>query len=328
MLSESTISSIVSARTLKSPVTSIATFCVKSPLEIAVTILATSCTGLAIESIKRFSVSTTSFQLPLTPSTVALSPSLPSTPATLATLATSPASLFKSSTMPLIASARAFISPAAGISTFCVRSPFDIPTVTLAIPLTCAVSVSTNPFSVSTTFFQDPATPGTSACTPSFPATPTSLATLDTSDANVLSESTILLIVFDKVSKSPATFIVTFCVKSPLAIAVTILPTSCTGPMMESSKVFSVSTMSFQLPLTPSTVALSLSLPPTPATFATRETSVANLFRSSTVLLITSARSLMSPAVSICTFWVRSPPEIAVIILLTSSTGLAIESIK
>src|SRR6267154_222388 len=68
--------------------------------------------------------------------------------------------------------------------------------------------------------FQVPPTPGTTAWPPSFPSEPTSRATRVTSDANPLSWSTIVLIVFFSSRISPFTSTVIFLERSPFAAAV------------------------------------------------------------------------------------------------------------
>ena len=75
-------------------------------------------------------------------------------------------------------------------------------------------------FTESVRSFHVPATPFTSACPPSFPSVPTSRATRVTSDANELSWSTIVLMVFFSSRISPFTSTVIFLDKSPFATAV------------------------------------------------------------------------------------------------------------
>src|ERR1700745_2694795 len=68
--------------------------------------------------------------------------------------------------------------------------------------------------------FQVPATPGTCAWPPSLPSVPTSRATRVTSEANALSWSTIVLMVFLSSRISPFTSTVILRERSPRATAV------------------------------------------------------------------------------------------------------------
>ena len=68
-----------------------------------------------------------------------------------------------------------------------------------------------------------PATPFTSAWPPSLPSVPTSLATRVTSEANIASWSTMVLIVFFNARNSARTSTVIFFERSPLATAVVTL---------------------------------------------------------------------------------------------------------
>ena len=84
-------------------------------------------------------------------------------------------------------------SPFTSAVTFWDRSPFATAVVTFAISLTCVVRFFSNSFTVSVNSFHCPCTPGTSAWPPRIPSTPTSFATLVTSDENKFSWSTIVL---------------------------------------------------------------------------------------------------------------------------------------
>src|SRR5437764_2413151 len=67
------------------------------------------------------------------------------------------------------------------------RSPLATAVVTSAMLRTCAVRLLARRLTLSVRSFQVPATPGTSACGPSFPPTPTSAATLITGCAKAAS---------------------------------------------------------------------------------------------------------------------------------------------
>ena len=69
------------------------------------------------------------------------------------------------------------ISPLASTVIFFERSPFAIEVVTSAMFRTCAVRLFASRLTLSVRSFHVPATPGTSACAPSFPSTPTVRAT-------------------------------------------------------------------------------------------------------------------------------------------------------
>src|SRR5665647_414899 len=76
------------------------------------------------------------------------------------------------------------------------------------------------PFTESVRSFHVPATPGTFAWPPNTPSVPTSRATRVTSEANPLSWSTMVLMVFLSSSTSPLASAVIFRLRSPLATAV------------------------------------------------------------------------------------------------------------
>ncbi len=75
-------------------------------------------------------------------------------------------------------------------------------------------------FTLSVRSFQVPATPGTTACPPSFPSVPTSRATRVTSDAKERSWSTIVLMASLSWRISPRTSTVILRERSPLATAI------------------------------------------------------------------------------------------------------------
>ena len=72
------------------------------------------------------------------------------------------------------------ISPLTSTVIFFDRSPLATAVETSAMFRTCEVRFDAIRFTLSVRSFQVPATPGTSACAPSFPSTPTVRATLIT----------------------------------------------------------------------------------------------------------------------------------------------------
>ena len=109
--------------------------------------------------------------------------------------------------------------------------------------------------------FQVPATPLTSAWPPSFPSVPTSRATRVTSEANELSWSTIVLMVFLSSRISPFTSTVIFFDRSPLATAVVTSAMLRTWAVRLPAMKFTLSVRSFHVPATPLTSAWPPSLP-------------------------------------------------------------------
>src|SRR6266403_1511400 len=112
------------------------------------------------------------------------------------------------------------ISPFTSTVIFLDRSPLATAVVTSAILRTCEVRLPAMKFTLSVKSFQVPATPGTAAWPPNFPSAPTSRATRVTSEANELSWSTMVLMVFLRSRISPRTSTVIFLDKSPVATAV------------------------------------------------------------------------------------------------------------
>ena len=92
--------------------------------------------------------------------------------------------------------------------------------VTSAMFRTWPVRLPAIQLTLSVRSFQIPATPRTTAWPPSLPSVPTSRATRVTSEAKLLSWSTIVLIVFLSSRISPLTSTVIFFERSPLAMAV------------------------------------------------------------------------------------------------------------
>ncbi len=86
--------------------------------------------------------------------------------------------------MTLIVFLSSRISPLASTVIFCDRSPLATAVVTLAMLRTWVVRLAARTLTLSVRSFHVPETPRTSACPPSFPSVPTSLATRVTSAAN------------------------------------------------------------------------------------------------------------------------------------------------
>ena len=96
-----------------------------------------------------------------------------------------------------------------------------------------------------------PATPFTSAWPPSLPSVPTSRATRVTSEANELSWSTMVLMVFFSSRISPLTSTVIFLDRSPLATAVVTSAMLRTWSVRLPAMELTLSVRSFQMPATP-----------------------------------------------------------------------------
>ena len=196
---------------------------------------------------------------------------------------------------------------------FFERSPFATAVVTSAMLRTWAVRLPAIELTESVRSFHVPATPRTSAWPPSFPSVPTSRATRVTSDANDESWSTIVLIVFFSSRISPRTSTVIFLERSPFATAVVTAAMLRTCPVRLPAIELTESVRSFQVPATPRTSAWPPSLPSVPTSRATRVTSDAKERSWSTILLIVSFSSRISPATSTVIFFVRSPFATAVV---------------
>ena len=136
---------------------------------------------------------------------------------------------------------------------------------------------------VSVRSFQVPPTPWTSAWPPSLPSVPTSRATRVTSEANALSWSTMVLIVFLSSRISPRTSTVIFFDRSPLATAVVTSAMLRTWSVRLPAIELTESVRSFHVPATPGTRACPPSLPSVPTSRATRVTSLANALSCSTI---------------------------------------------
>ena len=166
--------------------------------------------------------------------------------------------------------------------------------------------------------FHVPPTPGTSAWPPSSPSVPTSRATRVTSDANELSWSTIVFIVFFSSRISPRTATVIFFERSPLATAVVTSAMLRTWPVRLPAIEFTESVRSRHVPATPRTSAWPPSLPSVPTSRATRVTSDAKAFNWSVIVLTTFLICRISPCACTVIFWFRSPVAMAVATFDTS----------
>src|SRR3984893_3855709 len=128
-----------------------------------------------------------------------------------------------------------------------VRSPLVTAVATSAIARTWLVKLSASRFTFPVKSFHVPAAPGTLACPPSRPSTPTSRATVVTWSANVASVSVMLLMVSASAATSPFAFTVSFCVNSPLATAVTTftIPRTCSVKLLAMKLTLSVKSFPF-----------------------------------------------------------------------------------
>ena len=192
------------------------------------------------------------------------------------------------------------------------RSPRATAVVTSAMFRTWPVKLPAIEFTESVRSFHVPATPGTCAWPPSFPSVPTSRATRVTSAANAFSWSTIVLIVSFSSRISPLTFTVIFFDRSPLAMAVETSAIFRTWPVKLLAIEFTESVRSFHVPPTPGTSACPPSFPSVPTSRATRVTSDANERSWSTMVLMVSLSSRISPFTSTVIFRERSPRATAV----------------
>src|SRR5437868_554378 len=161
--------------------------------------------------------------------------------------------------------------------------------------------------------FQVPATPGTTAWPPSLPSVPTSRATRVTSEANERSWSTIVLMASFSCRISPRTSTVILRDRSPLATAIVTSEMLRTWPVRLLAIELTLSVRSFQVPATPGTAACPPSLPSVPTSRATRDTSDANAFSWSTIVLMVSFSCRISPLTSTVILRDRSARATAVV---------------
>ena len=193
------------------------------------------------------------------------------------------------------------------------RSPLATAVVTSAMLRTWPVRFEAMKLTLSVRSFQVPATPGTCAWPPSLPSVPTSRATRVTSEAKPLSWSTIVLMVFFSARISPFTSTVIFDERSPCAMAVATSAMLRTWPVRFDAIELTESVRSFQVPATPGTCAWPPSLPSVPTSRATRVTSDEKPLSWSTIVLMVSFSSRISPLTSTVILRDRSPRATAVV---------------
>ena len=215
--------------------------------------------------------------------------------------------------MLLIVSARAATSPLACTVNRWVRLPLATAVTTFTIPRTCSVRFEAMKFTLSVRSRHVPPAPGTSACPPRLPSVPTSRATRVTSPAKALSWSTIVLMVFFSSRSSPFTSTVILRLRSPPAMAVATSAMLRTWPVKFEAIEFTLSVRSFHVPATPGTAACPPSLPSVPTSRATRLTSAAKERSWSTIVLMVSFSSRISPRTSTVIFFERFPFATAIV---------------
>ena len=280
-----------------------------------------------------FTWSVRSFHVPATSGTSAWPPSLPSVPTSRATRVTSAAKPLSWSTIVLMVSFSARISPRTSTVILRDRSPFATAVVTSAMLRTCEVRFDAIALTESVRSFHVPATPGTIAWPPSLPSVPTSRATRVTSDAKPRSWSTIVLMASFSCRISPRTSTVILRDRSPFATAIVTSEMLRTCAVRFDAIWLTESVSSFQTPETPFTFAWPPSLPSVPTSRATRVTSEENSVICSSMRLTSVAERRNSPcsgrpSASSGTERVRSPfatPAIASVIV---STGRIRSSIR
>ncbi len=296
-----------------SPRTSTVIFLLRSPLATAMVTAAMLRTWPVRLEAMELTESVRSFQVPATPVTSAWPPSLPSVPTSRATRVTSEAKERSWSTIVLTVFLSSAISPLTSTVIFLVRSPAATALVTSAMLRTWTVREPAMKLTESVRSFQVPATPRTSACPPSLPSVPTSRATRVTSEAKERSWSTIVLMVSLSCRISPRTSTVIFLLRSPLATAVVTSAMLRTCPVRLPAMKLTESVRSFQVPAMPLTSAWPPRRPSVPTSRATRVTSEANDESWSTIVLMVSFSSRISPLTSTVIFLVRSPAATALV---------------
>ncbi len=112
---------------------------------------------------------------------------------------------------------------------------------------------------------------------------------------------------------SPFTSTVIFRVRSPAATALVTSAMLRTWAVRFPAMEFTLSVRSFQVPATPGTSACPPSLPSVPTSRATRVTSEAKERSWSTIVLMVSFSSAISPLTSTVIFLVRSPAATALV---------------
>ena len=310
--SDRTIALMLSLRSATSPWASTEIERVRSPVATALVTSAIARTWRVRLPASSLTFSVSRFQVPDTPSTSAWPPRRPSLPTSLATLVTSAANDESWSTIVLIVVFSSRISPRASTSIFFDRSPWATAVVTWAMLRTWLVRLFAIELTLSVRSFQVPATFGTVAWPPSMPSVPTSRATRVTSPANALSVSTMLLIDSASAATSPPASTLIFWLRSPRATAVATWKIDRTWAVRLEAITLTLLVRSFQVPDTPRTLAWPPRLPSVPTSPATRVTSSANSDNWSTIVLMVSFSSRISPRASTVTFWLRSPSATAV----------------
>ena len=235
--------------------------------------------------------------------------------------------------MTLIVFLSSRISPFTSTVIFFDRSPEATAVVTSAMLRTWPVRLAAIRLTLSVKSFHVPPTPSTRAWPPNLPSVPTSRATRVTSDANELSWSTMVLMVFLSSRISPFTSTVIFFDRSPEATAVVTSAMLRTWPVRLVAMALTLSVRSFQVPATPLTLAWPPSLPSVPTSRATRVTSDAKDASCSTIVLTilpmrrNSPRS-GRPSISTVMDCDRSPLATAPMTRATSAVGWTMSSIS
>ena len=159
-----------------------------------------------------------------------------------------------------------------------VRSPLVTAVATSEMARTCVVRLPASWLTLSVSSRQVPAAPGTLAWPPSLPFDADLARHRVTCSAKVRSVSVMLLMVSASAAISPlASTPISFCVRSPLATAVTTLTMPRTWSVRFEAMKFTLSVRSFQVPATPGTRAWPPSFPSMPTSRATVVTCSANV---------------------------------------------------
>src|SRR5713101_2250090 len=332
-LSWSTMTLTVFLSSRISPRTSTVTFFERSPLATAVVTSAMLRTWLVRLPAIEFTLSVRFFQMPPTPLTWAWPPSLPWVPTSWATRVTSDAKALSWSTIVLMVFLSSRISPWTSTVIFLERSPLATAVVTSAMLRTWLVRLPAIELTLSVRSCHVPPTPLTWAWPPSLPSVPTSRATRVTSEANALSWSTIVLMVFLSSRISPWTSTVIFLERSPLATAVVTSAMLRIWLVSSPATRLTLSVRSFQTPPTPRTWAWPPSFPSVPTSPATRVTSELNERSWSTIVLTVRAVSRnwpcsRRPSISSAMVCERSPLATALMTRAISVFGRTRSSIR
>src|SRR2546422_685619 len=203
--------------------------------------------------------------------------------------------------------------PAASTVIDRVRSPLVTAVATSAMALTWVVRFPASWLTLFVRSSHEPAAPGTRAWPPSCPSMPTSRATVVTWSPNTARVSIIPLIVSASSAISPFASRTSLRLRSPLATAVTTLAMPRTCVVRLEAIELTLSVRSSHTPATPFTTAWPPSFPSMPTSRATRVTSEAKAFSWSTIVLMVSFSSRISPFTSTVIFFDRSPRATAVV---------------